>query len=108
MMTMTANPLTLKYKSDGTLVITATYLDAGGEWQPLTGATVSVTVTRLGEIVTQAGAATEIGGGVYEHDIAYDIAADPEDILTAEVTVTSAGGSKTYAEMRLKVTVDRD
>jgi hypothetical protein len=105
---MTANPLTLKYKSDGTLVITAKYLDAGDVWQDLVGATVNVTVMRLGVEIVASSAATEIGSGVYEYDIAYDITADPEDVLIAQVEVIAAGGSRTYAEIRLKVTTDMD
>ena len=105
---MTANPLTLKYKSDGTLVLTAKYLDAGGVWQVLTGATVNVTVVRLGTTIVASSAASEIGSGVYEYDVAYDITADPEDVLVAQVEVISAGGARTYAEIKLKVTMDED
>jgi len=105
---MTANPLTLKYKSDGTLVLTATYLDAGDVWQDLTGATVSVTIVRLGETIVAATEASEIGDGVYELDLAYDIDAEPGDVLIAQVTVTASGGSKTYAEIKVKVETDKD
>jgi len=105
---MTANPLTLKYKSDGTLVLTAKYLDVNDEWQVLTGATVNVTVVRLGEEIVAESTALEIGDGVYEYDLSYDIDADPEDVLVAQVEVISAGGARTYAEIKLRVATDED
>lgn len=105
---MTANPLTLKYKSDGTLVLTAQYLDISDVWQDLTGATINVTIVRLGVTIQAEAEATEIGDGVYELDLPYDITADPGDILVAQCEAIAASGSRTYSEIKLKVTKDDD
>jgi len=105
---MTANPLTLKYKSDGTLVLTAKYLDGSEVWQNLLGATINVTLVEQGVEIQAAAAATEIGDGVYELDLPYDLNVEPDAVVTAQVEVIAAGGSRTYAEIKLKITTDKD